>query len=73
MSNILLSNNVINASLDDVFAHNVKQTVLKAYQTITEYKFDQMKMEENQEKKDGLETELYELIRTMQDLIRKDK
>ena len=73
MSNILLSNNVINASLDDVFTHNVKQTVLKAYQTITEYKFDQMKREENQEKKDELETELYELIRTMQDLIRKDK
>ncbi len=56
-------------SYQEIFEHDVKQTILKAYQSMIQYKFKIYQEEKDPNKKDKLETEIYELINTLQELI----
>ena len=57
------------SSLDEIFEHNAKQSILKTYEAMLQYKFKMFQNEQNKEIKDELEVEIYTIIHTIQDLI----
>ncbi len=62
------------SSLDEIFEHNAKQSILKTYEAMLQYKFQVMQKETDKEKRDELEAEMYTLIHTIEDLMcKKDK
>ena len=56
-------------SLDEIFEHDVKQTVLKTYTAILQYKFSMLQKEQDKKKNDELETEVFELIHEIKNLV----
>ena len=59
------------SSLDEIFEHNVKQTILKTYEAMLQYKFKMFQIEQNKEIKNELEVEIYTIIHTIEDLMSK--
>ena len=57
------------SDLKQVFEYDVKQTILKAYQSMMQYKFKIFQEETDEVKKTRLETEIYELINTLEEMI----
>ena len=64
-------NNVVQCSLNDVFEHDVKQTILKLYQSMFQYKFKLYQEEKDADAKIKLELEVYELIHTLEEMVKK--
>ena len=59
------------SSLDEIFEHNVKQTILKTYEAMLQYKFRMYQIEQNKEIKNDLEVEIYTIIHTIEDMMSK--
>ena len=59
------------SSLDEIFQHNVKQTILKTYEAMLQYKFRMYQIEQNKEIKNELEVEIYKIIHTIEDMMSK--
>ena len=59
------------SSLDEIFEHNVKQSILKTYEAMLQYKFKVLQIEQKKEIKDELEVEIYTIIHTIEDLMSK--
>jgi len=59
------------SSLDEIFEHNVKQTILKTYEAMLQYKFRMYQIEQNKEIKNELEVEIYTIIHTIEDMMSK--
>ena len=59
------------SSLDEIFEHNVKQTILKTYEAMLQYKFRMYQIEQNKELKKELEVEIYTIIHTIEDMMSK--
>ena len=57
------------SSLDEIFEHNAKQSILKTYEAMLQYKFKMLQNEQNKEIKDELEVEIYTIIDTIQELM----
>jgi hypothetical protein len=57
------------SDLKQVFEHDVKQTILKTYQSMIQYKFKLYQEQRDNVIKEKLETEIYELIHTLQEMI----
>ena len=58
-------------SLDEIFEHNTKQSILKTYEVMLQYKFKMIQIEQNKEIKNELEVEIYTIIHTIEDLMSK--
>jgi hypothetical protein len=56
-------------SYPEIFEHDVKQTILKTYQSMIQYKFKMFQEEGDEVKRKNLETEIYELINTLEEMI----
>ena len=56
-------------SYPEIFEHDVKQTILKTYQSMIQYKFKVFQEEGDEVKRKNLETEIYELINTLEEMI----
>ena len=57
------------SNLDQVFEHNVKNAILSIYVAMIQYKFKMLQDEKDEEKKNKLEVDVYELIHTLEELI----
>ncbi len=57
--------------LNYIFEHDVKQTILKSYQSMIQYKFKLYQEEQDADAKIKLEIEVYEIIHTLEDMIAK--
>ena len=47
---------------DETLRYDVKKSILKLYETMCFYKFEQLRKEDDNEKKDKIEVERYELL-----------
>jgi len=54
---------------DDTLRYDVKKVILRMYEMMIIYKFELLRNEDNNEKKDKIEVEIYELINSIQELI----
>ena len=54
---------------DDTLRYDVKKVILRMYEMMIIYKFELLRNEDNNEKKDKIEVEIYELINSIQDLL----
>ena len=54
---------------DETLRYDVKKSILKLYETMCFYKFEQLRKEDDNEKKDKIEVEIYELINSIQELL----
>ena len=54
---------------DETLKYHVKKPMLKLYETMCFYKFEQLRKEDENEKKDKIEVEIYELINSIQEVI----
>ena len=55
---------------DDTLRYDVKKKViLRMYEMMIIYKFELLRNEDNNEKKDKIEVEIYELINSIQELL----
>ena len=61
------------SSLNENFEHDVKQSILRTYVAVLQYKFQVMQKETNKEIQDELEAEMYKLINAIEVMIKKDK
>ena len=54
---------------DDTLRYDVKKVILRMYEMMIIYKFELLRNEDNNEKKDKIEVEIYELINSIQELL----
>ena len=54
---------------DDTLRYDVKKVILRMYEMMIIYKFEQLRNEDNIEKKDKIEVEIYELISSIQEIL----
>ena len=54
------------------FKHDVKEAVLKAYLSIFNWKFSLIQKETDQDKIQKIELELYEIIHTLEEMVKSD-
>ena len=59
------------SSLDEIFEHNAKQSILNTYEAMLQYKFKMFQNEQNKEIKNELEVEIYKIIHTIEDMMSK--
>ena len=59
------------SSLDEIFEHNAKQSILNTYEAMLQYKFKMFQNEQNKEMKDELEDDIYTLIHHIEDMMSK--
>ncbi len=57
------------SDLKQEFEYNVKNAIFNTYFAMIQYKFKMFQEEKDHNKKDKLETEIYELIHTLEELI----
>ena len=55
---------------DDTLRYDVKNVILRMYEMMIIYKFELLRKEDNNEKKDKKEVEIYELINSIQELLK---
>jgi hypothetical protein len=55
--------------LDEVFEHNVKNAILNTYVAMMQYKFKIFQEEKDEEKKNKLEVDVYEIVHTLEEMI----
>ena len=54
---------------NDTLRYDVKKVILRMYEMMIIYKFELLRNEDNNEKKDKIEVEIYELINSIQELL----
>ena len=54
---------------DDTLRYDVKKVILRMYEMMIIYKFELLRNEDNNGKKDKIEVEIYELINSIQELL----
>ena len=57
------------SDLKQEFEYNVKNAILNTYFGMIQYKFKMFQEEKDPNKKEKLETEIYELIHTLEEMI----
>ena len=56
-------------AFSDSIEHDIKRTVLKIYEKMIDYKFELMRLEKNEKKRDQIEMEIFEIVHTMEEMI----
>ena len=56
-------------AFSDSVKHDIKRTVLKIYEKMIDYKFELMRLEKNEKKRDQIEMEIFEIVHTMEEMI----
>ena len=56
-------------AFSDSVKHDIKRTVLKIYEKMIDYKFELMRLEKNNKKRDQIEMEIFEIVHTMEEMI----
>ncbi len=56
-------------AFSDSITYDIKRTVLKIYEKMIDYKFELMRNEKNEKKRDQIEIEIFEIVHTMEEMI----
>ena len=56
-------------AFSDSITYDIKRSVLKIYEKMIDYKFELMRNEKNEKKRDQIEIEIFEIVHTMEDMI----
>ena len=55
-------------AFSDSIEYDIKRTVLKIYEKMIDYKFELMRNEKNEKKRDQIEIDIFEIVHTIQEL-----
>ena len=56
-------------TFSESFEYDVKRTIMKMYEKMIDYKFELMRLEKNEKKRDQIEMEIFEIVHTMEEMI----
>ena len=56
-------------TFSESFEYDVKRTIMKMYEKMIDYKFELMRLEKNEKKRDRIEMEIFEIVHTMEEMI----
>ena len=55
-------------AFSDSIEYDIKRTVLKIYEKMIDYKFELMRNEKNEKKRDQIEIDIFDIVHTIQEL-----